>query len=165
MIPTIALVVFRYVRERPANIPPVPFSDEARATIERAAHESAIRGEDPTTVDHLLSALLVDQLSPAAQILEQLGVDAGALRVRLVDGLSAPSRAPDARIPLYTNAARLVLERSTHEAVAAQQPEIRSVHLLAGLLHDRRSSAARMLTAGGVTLQHVRETGRALPLP
>jgi len=164
MVPTIALVVFRYLRERPANIPPVGFSEEARATIDRAAHESRLRGDRPTTPEHLLFAMLADRLSSAALVLEQSGVDVVALRTRLLDGLPGPSRPPASEppMPAYTNAARLVLERSTREAFDAHQSEVLSVHLLAGVLQDRRSTASRMLRARGVSLQAVRDGGRAL---
>jgi ATP-dependent Clp protease ATP-binding subunit ClpA len=99
-----------------------------------------------------------DDLDPEA--LAILGIDLDAVRARVEDafGPGALSRREPCRrgttspyLP-FTPRAKKALELTLREATHLRSRELRSEHLVLGLLHAEDGLAARMLTARGVTL-------------
>jgi hypothetical protein len=68
-------------------------SSYARSVLEQSLREAVARGEGYIGVEHLLLALLREDVGGAARTLHELGVDADALRERLADMPRA--RAPE----------------------------------------------------------------------
>jgi len=78
---------------RPSTMPnrpltPASFNSAARSAIPRALAEAKKTGSRRISLEHLLLAILDnEQPDPAAQVLEQLGIDRPAIRQRLQHNL------------------------------------------------------------------------------
>ena len=68
----------------------------ARAVLERSLREAISRGEGHIGVEHLLLALLREEVGGASRTLAALGVDPDAVRERLVPPASGPRQARSA---------------------------------------------------------------------
>jgi ATP-dependent Clp protease ATP-binding subunit ClpC len=70
------------------------FSTYARAVLEQSLREAVARGDAHIGPEHLLLALLRDDVGGAARTLGELGVDPDAIRERLVDTIRTRARGP-----------------------------------------------------------------------
>ena len=88
--------------------------------------------------EHLLLALLADGEEIPAQVLGSFGVDQETVRVRLIEAVGLgeePPGPPSRQIP-FTRRAKKALEPALREALALGHNDIRTGHLLLGLVDD-----------------------------
>lgn len=146
---------------RPANVPPVPFSDDAVATLERAGLAAQTRGNNLVTPEHILLELLENTASVRA--LQSLGIDVQLIRRELQTMLPVSIPKREQVTPIYTAHAKVVLEHGVREAFAMRCTETEPLHLLAGLMRGRKTPASRVLTRAGVTLEGIRASQKMFP--
>lgn len=131
------------------------------AVIVRAMDEA--RGDGSATIDahHLLLSLAADQGSAARQVLASVGLDRAAVREALdrefehsvsmvgvspaAYGLPGPSHA--SQQPKMGASARLALDRSF---ASARKKDLRSAHLLLGILRAHIGTVPRALALAGI---------------
>ena len=133
----------------PGDAPPShPALDLAAAEAERLGHGFVGTG-------HLLLALLREE-GPAAEILEALGITIERLEPQAQKLLQFDLAAAAGKdLPLLPLAARALL-RSKHEAKTLRSKEVRTEHLLLGLLGEPDGAASRILRDLGIDLEEVR---------
>ncbi len=121
--------------------------------------------------EHLLLGLLIEgsgeagtkaKAGNALAALGKLGVDAMRLR-REVEQLVVASTKPVPRGPIpFTPQAKHVLEFTVEEMRALGHHQIRTEHILLGLVAARDGIAARALTSSAISLERLRDEIRAL---
>jgi len=138
------------------------FTEPLRAVLANARQEAARLGESGVAQEHLLLALLHGEPGVAHEILTALGADAERLEAE-VERLAGTGCAPElpANVP-YTRGAKKVLELAMAEARQLGHSYIGPEHLLLGLLSDRKSAVAQVLTDAGVSLAEARDEARRL---
>ncbi|MEU8302268.1 Clp protease N-terminal domain-containing protein [Actinomadura sp. NPDC048955] len=109
-----------------------------------------------------------DALDPDA--LRSIGIDLAAVREATEQSfgegaLDAPAgkadRSRHSRVP-FAPEAKKALELSLRHAIRLGQKEIRSGHLLLGVLHDGGFSSVRLVTGAGVDVEELRAEVRRL---
>ncbi|WP_331769982.1 Clp protease N-terminal domain-containing protein (plasmid) [Embleya sp. NBC_00888] len=149
------------------------FDKYLHEVIVRATHEAHEDGSATIDAHHLLMSIAADQGSTAQQVLASAGLDRAAVREALdrefehslgMIGVSAaaydlprPSHACEQ--PRMGASARLALERSF---ALARKKDLRSTHLLLGILQARIGTVPRALALAGVDqaelADHARQT-------
>ncbi|HEX8697078.1 MAG TPA: Clp protease N-terminal domain-containing protein [Longimicrobium sp.] len=134
------------------------FTDGVRGALARARDETIRLRHDCVAPGHILLGLLGDR--DVSALLDRLGVAPQDVRADM-------ERLPVVRRPVrlgselpYTSGAKRVLERAMAEAREQGDSEVRTEHLLLGVLHDHKSEAVRTLRGYGVTLEQVRDAMR-----
>jgi len=124
--------------------------------LRRAERHARRRGDADLDGAHILLAIL-ETPNVAVAALKTLGVRAARVR-RALKGLPTRPRAPvQDHVPIRVGAAaRRCLEGALSEALGLGHNYIGTEHLVLGILHVDRSSAARALHAEGVTLESAR---------
>ncbi|MFF9508466.1 Clp protease N-terminal domain-containing protein [Streptomyces sp. NPDC014724] len=131
------------------------------ALIVRAMHEAHEDGSATIGAHHLLLSIAADQGSTAQQVLASAGLDRAAVREALdrefehslsligvspaTYDLPRPSHA--SQQPKMGASARLALERSF---ASARKKDLRSAHLLLGILQARIGTVPRALALAGI---------------
>jgi D-alanyl-D-alanine carboxypeptidase len=137
------------------------FDKYLHAVIVRAMDEAQNDGSATIDAHHLLLSLAADQGSTAQQVLASAGLDRAAVREALdrefehslsMVGVSSaaydlpgPSRA--SQQPKMGASARLALERSFS---SARKKDLRSAHLLLGILQAQIGTVPRALALAGI---------------
>ncbi|MER6094762.1 Clp protease N-terminal domain-containing protein [Streptomyces sp. NPDC001728] len=137
------------------------FDKYLHAVIVRAMAEAQDDGSGTIDAHHLLLSLAADQGSTAQQLLASVGLDRAAVREALdrefehslsmvgvspaAFGLPGPSRA--SQQPQMGASARLALERSFS---SARKKDLRSAHLLLGILQAQIGTVPRALALAGI---------------
>ncbi|WP_330451533.1 MULTISPECIES: ATP-dependent Clp protease ATP-binding subunit [unclassified Streptomyces] len=145
----------RFFGTSPASSPPavqrVPIgrllSDSSQEVLNLAARKAAEDGTSDLDTEHLLWA--VTKVDPARRILAQAGVDPDALATGIAEVLPRESVEPSSE-PGLTPAAKRTLTAAYSHSQAAGVSYIGPEHILAALLADPDSGAARLLSAGGL---------------
>jgi transposase-like protein len=141
----------------PAAAAVIGATPQARQVVRVAAEEAAAMGHVSAGPEHLLLALLRDDVGPAVQALEELDVYYSVVRreVRALYGDGETSPEPKGgRAPISTRARR-ILERAVREAVESEATEVGVEHILLAVVRDTEGGAARALAALGVTPRRV----------
>ena len=145
-----AMLVFRNLR-RPANVPPVPFSESATAIIEQAHHEASAQGDGVTTPEHILRALLNSPSIETVQLLRTAHVDIAGLHETLQEKpVRAVGSVHNGRV--FAPRSYEVLTRALREAFQSRSAEATPAHLLSAILVIEKSLASHALRKSGVTL-------------
>jgi ATP-dependent Clp protease ATP-binding subunit ClpA len=141
----------------------IPFTRRARRVLEAARTESASLGHDYVGTEHILLGLLRVGDSTGAKILSGAGVEAVAVRERIVSLLSGPGRrgmpASGYRSPIFerfTEPSRQVVVLAQDEARRLKHNYIGTEHILLGLLREEEGLAARVLESLGITPEEMR---------
>ncbi|MEW2486375.1 Clp protease N-terminal domain-containing protein [Streptomyces sp. NPDC048411] len=137
------------------------FDKYLHAVIVRAMHEAHEDGSTTIDAQHLLLSLAADQGSTAQQVLVSVGLGRAAVRDALdrefehslsmvgvspaAYGLPRPSHASPQ--PKMGASARLALERSFG---SARKKDLRSAHLLLGILQAQIGTVPRALALAGI---------------
>ncbi|GAA1914279.1 Clp protease N-terminal domain-containing protein [Streptantibioticus ferralitis] len=149
------------------------FDKYLHAVIVRAMDEAQDDGSATIDAHHLLLSLAADQGSTAQQVLTSAGLDRATVREALdrefehslsmvgvspaAYGLPGPSHA--SQQPKMGASARLALERSF---ACARKKDLRSAHLLLGILQAQFGTVPRALALAGIDQaeleDHVRQT-------
>ncbi|HEU0178821.1 MAG TPA: ATP-dependent Clp protease ATP-binding subunit ClpA [Blastocatellia bacterium] len=149
---------------------------ELQATLELAADEAIKRRHEFLTLEHLLFALLLDNV--AKDVIYNCGGDLDLLRRDLEDffkeSIQPLPRGVD-RYPEQTAAFERVLNRAMEQAEASSQEKIDGGNILAALFGESHSHAKYLLEKQGITrldilnyishgISKVDEFGEPLPL-
>ncbi|MGW0410347.1 Clp protease N-terminal domain-containing protein [Streptomyces collinus] len=137
------------------------FDKYLHGVIVRAMDEARDDGSATIDAHHLLLSLAADQGSTAQQVLASVGLDRAAVREALdrefehslsmvgvspaAYGLPGPSHA--SQQPKMGASARLALERSF---ASARKKDLRSAHLLLGILQAQIGTVPRALALAGI---------------
>ncbi|MFF2659782.1 Clp protease N-terminal domain-containing protein [Kitasatospora sp. NPDC058032] len=150
------------------------FDKYLHAVILRATDEARADGSSTVDAQHLLLSLAADQGSTAQRLLASAGLDRGAVRTALdrefehslsLVGVAPaardlPAASPAIQDPALGASAKLALERSF---ATARKKDLRSAHLLLGILEARIGTVPRTLALAGVDRAELAQrAGRAL---
>ena len=138
------------------NIDKVPFSTEAKQCLEQALRAALALGHNYIGTEHLLLGVQRQAEAANRSFDKLLGVSMAELHRRLTEMLSG-TPGPATRSP----ALHAALERAR---VDAGQAPTTTGHVLAGMLSDPDSQAARALTTIGVDAQQVQAALAAVSL-
>ncbi len=151
------------------------FTRDARETVVRAETEARALGHGWIGTEHLvLGGAQAAGLDPAVlrsevarevgdgldgAALATLGIDLDAVRER-VDASFGPGALttgrPNAGRTPFTKHSKKALELAVREAAAGGAREIRTEHVLLGVLREGEGLGADLLTAHGITADHLR---------
>jgi ATP-dependent Clp protease ATP-binding subunit ClpC len=133
----------------------------ALRTIHGAEQEALARHQSPVEPEHLLLALVSQQVSAAGHLLQQLGLPPHEVKTQLtplVASTPTSTPAPASPVPAPTLAPRTqyVIDAAVDESVRIAQRFVGSEHLLLALLREGESPAAKLLQQQGVTYERAR---------
>jgi hypothetical protein len=132
------------------------FSDDARRVVVLAQEEARLLNHNYIGTEHLLLALLSrDADGIATQGLLSAGITYERARAEVVEIIGHGGSAPSGHIP-FTTRAKQVLELSLREALERGDDEIRSEHLLLGMIREGSGVGVQALVKLGVDLSHLR---------
>ena len=141
--------------EQPMD-PAERLSESAKRVLALAHTEARQYGHPAIGAVHLLLALLQEDRSITASILQEVGAGPEVARMNL--GVAAtPARASVASELGYSPKLRAILDRAGEAAQAAGASQVSTEHLLFGLAHDEDSLSARTSERLGVDFERVRE--------
>jgi ATP-dependent Clp protease ATP-binding subunit ClpA len=126
-------------------------SEDVRRLLTRASEEAAAIGNDYIGATHLLLAMVADETSPAARLLENEGVQPANLRERLLEQLERRERIDPKHVTDLTPRARAGIRHADAQAARHDVPNTRDVDVLVGLLAQQESVASRVLGQAGLT--------------
>jgi ATP-dependent Clp protease ATP-binding subunit ClpC len=131
------------------------FSDSTSEMLQRAAQQAAEWGSLDLNTEHLLWAVLEDEV--ARRVLEGVDADPDALKAQIEEEANkgartdvSPSLAPDAKRALLS---------SYEESQALRASYIGPEHVLLALARDEDSEAGRLLARFGVSHTKLRGSG------
>lgn len=113
--------------------------------------------------DHLIGHF-VDQARRSGASWKDIGVGMGVTKQAAQKRFKGPDLSPEQGFSRFTGPARSAVVAAQNEAHAAGHVEIRTEHLLLGLLAAPDGTAPRVLAADGVTPEALRRAATA-PLP
>jgi hypothetical protein len=121
-----------------------------------AQEEARLLDHDHIGTEHLLVALLTrDADGIATQVLLSAGITYERARAEVVEIVGRGGEPPSGHIP-FTRRAKQVLELSLREALERGDDEIRSEHLLLGMIREGSGVGVQVLVKLGVDLTHLR---------
>jgi ATP-dependent Clp protease ATP-binding subunit ClpA len=132
------------------------FSDRMKESMNRARREAQRLGHDHIAPEHMLLGMLGDKSGSGCEILVELGVDPSKLSSDVEAAVEKVMRLEQFWQLPFTEEAKRVLFLTMEETARLNQREIRTKHLLLGLLSEAKSAAAQALAESGVTLERVR---------
>lgn len=138
------------------------FTDRARKTMQSANIEAMRFQHEYIGTEHVLLALIGEQVSVARAVLKNLDIDVSWIR-QAIEKLvqEGPDAAPAASHP-QTPRAKKVIEYAIEESRRMQHDYVGSEHLLLGLLREEEGVAAQVLMNEGLTLDEARNEVRGL---
>src|SRR3954471_23590334 len=128
------------------------FSTAVEVVLHIAYREAVSRRHAYLTLEHLLYALAHDP--EGERILLGCGADLGQLRKALndhLDGSIEQLKRGQEREPEQTAAFKRVLQTAVLHVQSAQKPEVQAGDILAAILQQPRTQAARLLESHGLT--------------
>ena len=134
------------------------FSTSLEIVLTIAYREAVSRRHAYLTLEHLLFALANDP--DGERILAACGADLTKLRSDLgsyLDESIEEMKRGEEREPEQTAAFRRVLQTAVLHVQSAQKPEVQAGDVLAAILQQPRSQAARLMAAQGITRLDVLE--------
>jgi len=140
------------------------YTARARAAVARAREEAVEMGHGYVGTEHLLLGILTDAGALSVKVLDGLGVPTDELCAAVVDaaGPRSPYRPPTGEPP-FTPRARRVLDLTRGESLRLGHNYIGTEHLLLALVTEEEGIAGRVLREQGVDTDRARaEVVRAL---
>jgi ATP-dependent Clp protease ATP-binding subunit ClpC len=134
------------------------FTERVRKILAMAREEAARMHHEYVGTEHLLLALIREGEGVGSAVLENLGVNAHAVRDS-VEGVVKKGRGSTPTGPdlPYTSRAKKVLELAMSEARLLGHNYVGSEHLLLGLVGEEKGIAAQVLMDAGLRLETARE--------
>lgn len=144
----VSLIALANFWPRNTSVPPVPFSDDVLKILEAAAELARKRRDAAVTAEHILVAILdmPPSLTPGLADSEERA----RLRERLRSNLRSGMTESQLPTPVYTDSAHKVLIATAQVAFAKRLNEAGVEELLAAILRNRKSGAARALVNSGL---------------
>ena len=131
------------------------FTVPARRVVVLAHEEAGALGHGHIGTEHLLLGMIGEGEGVAARALEACGVTPEAAR-REVEEMAAPAATAPETLP-FTPRAKKVLELSLREAHELGHADIRTEHILLGLVREGQGLGARVLVKLDADLSLVRQ--------
>ena len=132
------------------------FTERARKIVFYAQEEAGQLGENYVSTEHLLLALIRENDSVAARILDRLGVSRGRIRAEVERQVARGDGRLGQDMQLTPRAKR-VIDLAYDEARQLNNNYIGTEHLLLGLISEGEGLAGRVLTKLGVALERTRQ--------
>jgi ATP-dependent Clp protease ATP-binding subunit ClpC len=139
------------------------YSAQARRAVSLATAEARRLHHPRVGTEHLLLGVLTDDASAAAQALHAAGARLAAARHKVVEACGADAGERPTTEPEYTPRAQRALERAARFARQDREPEVRTEHVLLGIL-DVEGLACQVLRGLGVDVARLRD-GLVEPRP
>lgn len=127
------------------------FTDRSRKVMQLANREAQKLDHEYLGSEHILLGLCVEGSGVGANVLKNLGIDAGAIRKHIVRGVPIVTMG---KLPM-TPRAKKVIELSMESAQALHHHYVGTEHLLIGLANEEQSAGATMLASLGATPEAV----------
>ncbi len=144
------------------------FTDRARSVMQTANQVALYLQYDYITTEHLLLALIQEESSVAANVLNNIGVHWDNV-LREVEKIveRGPYRYRREKLPL-TPCVKSVIAHAVEEAELLDDRHVATEHLLLGLVSSKESVSSQVLINLGLTLEGIREEtlrllGREIP--
>ena len=127
------------------------FAPTLEASLHRSLHAAHVRGEQYSTVEHLLLSLTEDP--DATAIMKAVGVGPAAIREFLASSLGSVSGGPGtfSGDPTPSPAFQRVVQRAILDAQRSGELNITGAHLLIAIFSEQDSTAARILQEHGLS--------------
>jgi ATP-dependent Clp protease ATP-binding subunit ClpC len=142
------------------------FTERAQDAAARAYEIVQRFGHTQVDTEHLFLAMLEQEDGAVNQILDELSVDAPAMRDRLEEDLQASPKVSvyggGVGQIFYTPRIRTVLELAQREANALKDEFISTEHIFLAILGERNTPSARILQEYGITRDRVLNAIQAL---
>lgn len=133
------------------------FSMAARAAVTQAHQEARMHGSDYIGTEHLLLGLLGgEQDSAVADALDAFNVAPDAVRARVEDSIGPACEPQPGHLP-FSPRAKAALERTRDETEARGRHSVQPSHVLAALMLDGQSAAAKTVRSLGIQPVAVRD--------
>lgn len=133
------------------------FTDRARKAMALANQEAQRFNHEYIGTEHILLGLVKEGTGIAANVLKNVGVDLRKVRLEVEKLVkSGPDKVMMGKLP-QTPRAKKVIEFTIEEARSMGHNYIGTEHLLLGLIREGEGTAAKVLSAMGVSHQTVRE--------
>ncbi|MES9542900.1 Clp protease N-terminal domain-containing protein [Actinomadura sp. NPDC000600] len=132
------------------------FDDSARRAVVRAKESAAEVSAPAIQVEHLLHALLQDDVGPCPAVFQALGAD----QAELIAAAAADRGRGDAPSPAplpFSDATRAVLRRADRMAEQFESVLISTAHMLLALLDVIEGKSPQLLAARGIGLAELRK--------
>jgi hypothetical protein len=140
------------------------FTEGARQVVVLAQDEARALRHNYIGTEHLLLGLLAEEQGMAARVLDSLDVSPEEVRAEVTRIVGNGDVAPTGQIP-FTPRAKLVLELSLREALAASHDYIGTEHMLLALATENDGVASRILLDHGIHGERIRNEVFALLAP
>ena len=139
------------------------FTERVRKVLMFAREEAGRLHHEYVGTEHILLGLIREGEGVSAAVLQNLGVDADAIRLT-IEEVVKPGKTEEVGPDLpYTSRGKKVLELAMSEARELNHSYVGTEHLLLGLLREKKGIAAQVLVDAGITLDAARhETLRLL---
>ena len=128
--------------------------DDARGVVDLAQEEALGLNHNYLGTEHLLLGLLAQGQGAAARALETLGVSAEAARAH-IEEIVGHGRCPAGHPIPFTPRSKKVLQLAVKEAERMGDDEVRTEHLLLGIVGEGQGVAAEILCELGADDQRV----------
>lgn len=132
------------------------FSDSGRTLMGAAREEAQRLKHDTIGPEHLLLAITDKPEDKAARLLQAFDVDLSKLHHELESEVGEGTASPDTTMIPFTPSAKRVLENTLDEAKRLGHSNIRSEHLLLGLLREEHGHVAKAFGSANVSLEAIR---------
>ena len=138
------------------------FTERAQDAAARAYEILQRYGHNQVDTEHILLGLLEQSGGVLPQVLVKLGVKQEQIEKPLIDVLSATpkpetlQRGPEGQVHI-TPRVKQVLDVANQEADRLKAEHISTEHILLGILSERDTAAARILSEAGITQERVAE--------
>ncbi|HEX3803620.1 MAG TPA: Clp protease N-terminal domain-containing protein [Solirubrobacteraceae bacterium] len=131
------------------------FSENAKQVVARAQECARDLNHRYVGSEHLLLALLADDMEIPAQVLSSFRIDRDKVLVQVLETVGTGEEPQSGNLP-FTPSAKYALEMGLGESLALGQRHIGTGHMLLGLLRDYDGPAVRILLDLKVPLAKLR---------
>ena len=131
------------------------FTPRARGAVDAATKAARALAHNFVGTEHLLLGLFAEPQGLAALALAEAGVDRAAVEAKALEAVPRGSE-PLLDTPLYVPQASLALQGALGEALRLGHNYIGTEHILLGLVRDRDTLAAQILSDLGVSSEWIR---------
>ncbi|MFQ5442778.1 MAG: ATP-dependent chaperone ClpB [Thermodesulfobacteriota bacterium] len=128
------------------------FTIKSQEAIGEARSRAEALSNQEMTVEHLLAALIDQEGGIVRPVIERIGGNPGLIKSQLEEALKKLPAVKGAGAEVYISPAlNGVLENALKEAAEMKDAFVSTEHLLAAIVTDTRSEAAKILASEGVT--------------
>jgi hypothetical protein len=131
------------------------FTERARNVLARSEEEAQRLGHGFVGTEHLLLAIFASPDGLAAQVLAAAGITRAPVETQILALIKPGSGREGGKLP-FTPRAKAAVRSAVEEALRLGHNYVGTEHLLLGLLADKESVAAKVLSELGATAEVIR---------